>query len=292
MVKTCSDGLWHTGSDAILTVERPRRALFKMASRTKQKEEARARRLEEERARAERSRRDRRLRTVGAIVLGAIIVVAVLIVVNSGGKKGGLQTGTEASATSTAVSGLLAGIPQSGATLGNPNAPVTMTYYGDYECPVCQAFTLQGGFPQVVQNDVRQGKVKVEYKSFCTATCNGPGQSVFNTQQVAGLAAGKQNKFWDYVELFYNEQGQERTGYVTDHYLTGLARQIPGLSLSEWQGARNDPALAAQVSADEADASSAGVQGTPTLIVKGPKGQVAPSSTSYSDIRSAINQVA
>ena len=173
--------------------------------------------------------------------------------------------------------------------LGNPNAPVTVTYYGDLQCPICRDFTLTGGWPQLVANQVRQGKVKVVYRGAETAT---PDPTTFKTQQIAALAAGKQNKFWDYVELFYNEQGQERTGYVTDHYLTGLARQIPGLSLSEWQGARNDPALAAQVSADEADASSAGVQGTPTLIVKGPKGQVAPSSTSYSDIRSAINQVA
>ena len=265
-----------------------------MASRTKQKEEARARRLEEERARAERSRRDRRLRTVGAIVLGAIIVVAVLIVVNSGGKKGGLQTGTEASATSTSVSGLLAGIPQSGATLGSPNAPVTMTYYGDYECPVCQAFTLQGGFPQVVQNDVRQGKVKVEYKSFCTATCNGPGQSVFNTQQVAGLAAGKQNKFWDYTELFYHQQGDETSGYVNEKFLDGLAHQTAGLDFNQWSTARNDAALSTEVTNGEASAHSVGVSATPTLIFVGPTGKKAQPQTSvpsYSDLQQALKQV-
>ena len=36
-----------------------------------------------------------------------------------------------------------------------------MTYFGDYECPICQAFTLEGGFPQLVQNEVRPGKVQV-----------------------------------------------------------------------------------------------------------------------------------
>jgi protein-disulfide isomerase len=264
-----------------------------MASRTKQKEEARARRLEEERARAERARRDRRLRTVGAIVLGAIILVAVLIVVTSGGKKGGLQTGTEASATSAAVSGLLAGIPQSGATLGNPNAKVTMTYYGDYECPVCQAFTLQGGFPQLVQNDVRQGKVKVVYKSFCTATCNGPGPTVFTTQQVAGLAAGKQNKFWDYTELFYHEQGQEDTGYVNEAYLTGLAQQIPGLNLTQWQSDRQDSALATQVASDESQGHTIGVSGTPQLIFQGPKGQAVPNEAvpTYAQLEQAVQKV-
>lgn len=264
-----------------------------MASRTKQKEEARARRLEEERARAEKARRDRRLRTVGGIVVGAIIVVAALVIINSGGKKGGIKTGTEATATANAVDQMFAGIPQSGATLGNANAPVTMTYFGDYECPVCQAFTLQGGFPQLVQNEVRQGKVKVVYKSFCTATCNGPNPSVFPTQQVAGLAAGKQNKFWQYTELFYREQGQEDTGYVNEAYLTALARQVTGLNLATWQSDRNDSTLTAQVSSDQTDAKNIGVSGTPTLIFRGPKGQAAPSAAvpSYAQLQQAIKQV-
>jgi protein-disulfide isomerase len=168
-----------------------------------------------------------------------------------------------------------------------------MTYYGDYECPVCQAFTLQGGFPQLVQNEVRQGKVKVVYKSFCTATCNGPGQTVFNTQQVAGLAAGKQNKFWDYTELFYHEQGQEDTGYANDAYLTGLARQIPGLNLTKWQTDRQDASLATQVAADATAGHNIGVSGTPTLILQGPKGQAAPNASvpTYAQLQQAIKQV-
>src|SRR5437763_1653811 len=145
-----------------------------MASRTKQKEEARARRLAEERARAERARRQQRVRMIVGTVVGAIVIVVALILINSGGKSGGLQTGTKASATANSVNQLLTGIPQNGAVLGNPKAKVTMTYYGDYECPVCKDFTLSGGFPQLVANDVRSGKVKVVYASFCTATCNGP----------------------------------------------------------------------------------------------------------------------
>jgi protein-disulfide isomerase len=265
-----------------------------MASRTKQKEEARARRLEEERIRSLRARRDRRIRNVVGIVLVAVIVVVVAVVVSSGGaKKGGLQTGNQKNSTVTAVNTLLAGIPQSGARLGNPNAPVTMTYFGDYECPVCQAFTLEGGFPQLVQNDVRSGKVQVLYKSFCTATCNGPGQSVFNTQQVAGLAAGEQSKFWQYTELFYHEQGQEDTGYVNENYLTGLADQVTGLNLAQWQSDRSNPNLAAQVASDGTNGQAIGVQGTPTLIFKGPKGQASPNASvpTYAQLQATIKQV-
>ena len=131
------------------------------------------------------------------------------------------------------------------------------------------------------------------YKSFCTATCNGPGQSVFNTQQVAGLAAGEQSKFWQYTELFYHQQGQEDTGYVNEAYLTGLADQVTGLKLSQWQSDRSNPNLAAQVATDESDAQTIGVQGTPTLIFKGPKGQASPTVAvpTYAQLESTIKQV-
>jgi protein-disulfide isomerase len=266
-----------------------------MASRTKQKEEARARRLAEEQARAERARRQRRLQMVGGTVLGAIVIVVVLVLISSGGgkKETGLQTGTKATATASLVNQMFAGISQSGNRLGSPNAPVTMTYYGDLKCPVCQDFTLNGGFSQLVSNDVRAGKVKVVYNAFCTATCNGPDPNEFPLQQVAALAAGKQDKFWQFVELFYREQGSEEDAYVTENYLQGLARQVSGLNLTQWQTDRNDPNLTAEVTEQGNAGKSAGVSGTPTLIFSGPKGQQAIQEVAtYAQLESAIKQVA
>jgi protein-disulfide isomerase len=265
-----------------------------MASRTKQKEEARARRLAEERARAESARRQRRVRLVGGTVLVAIIVVvAAVLISSSGGKKGGLQTGTTANATVTAVNSLLAGIPQSGNTLGNPKAPVTMTYYGDLKCPVCQAFTLNGGFSALVSNEVRSGKVKVVYNAFCTATCSGPDPNEFPLQQTAALAAGKQDKFWQFAELFYHEQGSEQDAYVTNAYLQGLAKQIPGLNLTQWQSDRNDANLSNEVTSQQNTGKQIGVSGTPTLIFQGPKGQAVANAAvpTYAQLQSAMKQV-
>ena len=265
-----------------------------MASRTKQKEEARARRLAEERARAERATRERRLRMIGGVVVSALVVVAVFIAISSGGGSGttGLQTGNKASQLTTQVDHLLKGIPQTGARLGNPSAPVTLTYYGDLECPVCQAFTLQGGFPQLVSNDVKAGKVQVVYKAFQTATQD---PNVFKTQQVAALAAGQQQRFWNFTELFYHEQGAEGTGYVSESYLSGLARQIPGFNLAKWQSDRSAATLAASITTDEQTGTKIGVQGTPTLIMTGPKGSAVPGNGSvpaYSDLQAAYKKVA
>jgi protein-disulfide isomerase len=265
-----------------------------MASRTKQKEEARARRLAEERARAEKARRDRRLRMVGGVVVLAIAIAAVLVAVSSGSStyslEKGLLKGNQRNAAVTTVDNLLAGVPQSGATLGNPNAPVTMDYYGDLECPICQEFTLQGGLSQLIANEVRQGKVKIVYKAFETATHD---PSVFKDQQVAALAAGMQKKFWNYAELFYHEQGQEGTGYVTEPYLDNLAQQTTGMNLIKWESDRNNPSLTTQVIQDVSQGNAIGVTGTPTLVFIGPKGKAAsPESVpTYSQLQQVIKQV-
>jgi protein-disulfide isomerase len=174
------------------------------------------------------------------------------------------------------VSALLSGIPQSGNVLGSPTAPVTLQYFGDLECPICKEFTT-GALPTVIQKWVRTGKLKIEYRSLETATRE---PETFKTQQIAGLAAGKQNKMWNFVELFYNEQGEEDTGYVTEKYIQGLAQQIPGLNLATWTTARSENALANQVASDAQAATSAGFTGTPSFLLGKTGGTLAKFETS------------
>jgi protein-disulfide isomerase len=261
-----------------------------MASRKAQREEARARRLAEEQARKERERRTRRIRMIAGVVIGAVAVVVIAIAISSGGgHKGGLARGATATKTVAQVQSLLNGIPQDGARLGNPKAPVTLTYYGDLECPVCQAFTLNG-FKELVSKDVRSGKVQVVYKALQTATQD---KQTFQLQQVAALAAGQQQRFWNYAELFYHEQGQEDSGYVNENYLDSLAQQVPGLNMSTWRGDRDSSSLGSQINADADQAAAVGANATPTLVFKGPKGQAQPISGDipYGSLQQSIQSV-
>jgi protein-disulfide isomerase len=275
-----------------------------MASRKEQKEQARAARIAQEQASAAKLQRTRRMQIFGGVIAIAVIVIVVAIVVSSGGSsspKGasnGLQTGKAKTQLVSSVDTLLHGIPQSGVTLGNPNAKVTMDYFGDLECPICQEFTLTV-LPQFIQDQVRTNNVKVVYRSMCTATCDGKmseaaSNAIFNRQQVAAYAAGSQNKFWQYAELFYHQQKTEGTGYPTDAFLTGIANQIPGLKVPTWQTDRTDPALLSQVNADQKYAVSASLPGTPSLIMKGPKGEQLVDNgnfPTYSDLAAAVKAV-
>ena len=90
---------------------------------------------------------------------------------------------------------------------------------------------------------------------------------VFKTQQVAALAAGKQDKAWNFIETFYHEQGEEDSGYVNEKYLQGIASQIPGLNLAQWTSDRNEPELANEVETDKQVANNEGFTGTPSFLV-------------------------
>jgi protein-disulfide isomerase len=265
-----------------------------MASRTKQKEEARARRLAAEQERLLKERQQRRLRMVGGSVLVAVAIVAVLIAISIGGGKKAAPalTSAAAKADAAAVASELSGIPESGGRLGPSTAKVTVTEFGDLQCPVCADFST-GTEKQLITNDVRQGKIQLIYRSLETATGNAPDPSIFVPQQAAALAAGLQGHLWDYVLLFYRQQGTEGTGYVNDSFLTGLAKLVPGLNFNKWQSDRSSSSLSSQVAADGQLAQARGYNSTPTIIVQGPRGQAAPivGNTSYGAIESAIKSV-
>jgi protein-disulfide isomerase len=234
-------------------------------TRKQRREQAREQRkqLEEaEAASAVRRKRLTRLGIVGAVVI-AIIVVILIATGGSGGTKKVVSGSKAANETAAAVNAVVGGIPQHGNVLGYPNAPVTLQYFGDLQCPVCKQFTL-GALPPIIQRWVRTGKVKIEYRSFETATRE---PEEFKTQQIAALAAGMQAKMWHYIELFYHEQGEESSGYATESYLQNLAKQVPAFNLTKWSSDRNNPELAKQVASDAQAASTEGFTGTPSFLI-------------------------
>jgi protein-disulfide isomerase len=229
-------------------------------TRKQRREQAREQRRELEQAEAAGAVRRARLTRLGIVVAVVVVAIVVILIATGGGSKGGLKHGSAQTGVVNEVNSLISGIPQNANVLGDPNAPVTLQYFGDLECPICKEFTLEV-LPSIVPL-VRDGKLKIEYRSLETATRE---PEVFKEQQVAALAAGKQNKMWDFIELFYHEQGEEDSGYVSESYLQGLAQQVPGLDLATWTSDRNDPALANQVTSDAQAANTLGFTGTPSF---------------------------
>jgi protein-disulfide isomerase len=247
-------------------------------TRKQRREQARAERREIEQAQAAAAVRRTRLSLLGIVVAVVVAGIVVVLIASAGSGEKHIKPGSAAATTaSSEVTTLLAGIPQHGNLLGSPTAPVTLQYFGDLECPVCRAFTIEA-LPTVIGKWVRGGELKVEYRSLETATRE---PEVFSSQQVAALAAGRQEKMWNFVETFYHEQGEEDSGYVTESFIQGIARQVPGLNLAAWTSERGEPALANVLSTDAQTATSNNLDGTPAFLIGQSRGaltQLEPSS--------------
>jgi protein-disulfide isomerase len=161
---------------------------------------------------------------------------------------------------------LLTDIPQHGTELGDPDAPVTLQFFGDLQCRDSRQVML-GALPILIRRFVRPGKLRIVYRSLETDTKNAGGLVEFMEQQGAALAAGRQDKLWNFIDVFYREQGPEFTGYVTESYLHQIAVQA-GLELVRWQKAR-EPVWRWEKSleGDEALRVAAGIDSTPSFLI-------------------------
>lgn len=258
-----------------------------MASRAEQKAAAKAEREALERAHAAAAHRSRLIRLALGVGLAAVVVVVLIVISSSGGGK--KASPKPSSVAATTVTALLVGIPQSGTTLGSSTARVTVTEYGDLQCPICADFA-RGAENNLISSDVRSGRAKLVYRSLQTATQD---QAIFATQQADAYAAGAQGRALNFIQLFYGEQGAEGSGYVTPAYLQGLARQIPGLDYAKWLAASTSSRYTDAVSADVQTAAHAGFNSTPTIVVTGPKGSAAPmtGNVDYATVEQAIQSV-
>jgi protein-disulfide isomerase len=235
-------------------------------TRKQRREQARAERKAIEEAQAASAARRTRLIQLAVVgVIVAAIIVGIVIATSGGGSKGIQKAapGAKQPPVVREVIALLDGIPQSGNALGSPTAPVTLQFFGDLECPICKDFSL-GALPGIIQTEVRPGKLRIEYRNLQTATRE---RETFDKQQIAAMAAGKQQKMWYYTELFYHQQGEENTEYVTEDYLHKLAEQVPGLDVGKWQTDRGDPQLAGAVETDAQKANNEGLTGTPAFLL-------------------------
>lgn len=205
---------------------------------------------------AEPERRQRLLQLAAGAAFLAIAVVLVLIVVNSGGSGGDAKIEAKGE-----VNRLLTGIPQDGMVLGDPKAPVELIEFGDLQCPVCAGYAKEI-LPPIIENQVKNGEAKIDFRNLVIL-----GEESIPAG-AAALAAGQQKRGWNYLELFYRNQGAERSGYVTDEFLEAVAKAAGVKNLAKWNQDRKQ--LTGEVEKTTAEAGKLGYSGTPSFAIEGP----------------------
>jgi protein-disulfide isomerase len=254
-------------------------------SNKKEREKRRETRLAEENTVDTKDRRTRLLQLGAGAVFLVIAAVVVLIVVNgSNSKSGGDAKNLKEVAE---VEKLLSGIPQNGLTLGDPKAPVELIEYGDLQCPICKEYSEQF-LPGIIEGPVKQGQAKITFRNFVIIS------EESTPAGTAALAAGAQGRGWNYLELFYRNQGEERSGYVTDEFMTSIAKGASVEDIPAWNKERNGSKFKQEVEATTGEASNKlGFTGTPSFAIKGPSTnglELLNTPSSTSGFEEAINE--
>jgi protein-disulfide isomerase len=199
---------------------------------------------------------NRRLTVLAALLGVATAITCIAIVVSAGGGDGGGRRAP----SSRDVTAQFDGIPQDRLRLGSPSAKVLLVEFADPQCPFCREFAVRT-LPFLVRRYVRTGKIRMELR---LVSFLGP-DSLRGAQALE--AAGLQDRMWQAAARFYDRQGQENSGYVTDGFLRGVLGGVRGLDVARAMRDRKQPAVAAELGAVHSMQSRYAVTGTPTLLI-------------------------
>ncbi len=137
---------------------------------------------------------------------------------------------------------------------GNPDAPVIVVEFADFQCPYCkEASKIMKKAHQKYGDDVA-----IYFKNFPLAA-HQHGELAAR----AAIAAHQQGKFWKMHDLLFEHQKS-----LSEKKITDLARRA-GLNIEKFQADLRNPEVHSIVTQDKSEGEQAGISGTPTIFING-----------------------
>ena len=151
---------------------------------------------------------------------------------------------------------------ESAPALGDPDAPVTIIEFGDYQCTWCHRWH-QSTKDALVADYVDTGKIQFIFKDF---PINDLSDRASSMAAEASYCAAEQGRYWDYHDELYNRWNGENTGWVTKESLRQFAANI-GLDGRAFSECLDSGRHSAAVRNNYELAAMAGLNSTPSFIV-------------------------
>jgi protein-disulfide isomerase len=159
-----------------------------------------------------------------------------------------------------------------GNSMGDPDAPIKMEEFSDFQCPYCQHFH-DATENLLMEEYISTGKVYFTYRSMGNFVSDNLARSMgtsANTESqdaaLAAYCAGDQNKFWEMqTYLFANVLG-ENVGSFTDRRIHVIAEKV-GLDMDQFSDCYGSEKYAKDIQQDFADGQAAGIMGVPSFLL-------------------------
>lgn len=146
-------------------------------------------------------------------------------------------------------------------SIGDPNAPVTIVEYSDFECPFCARF-VTGAYPRIKSDYVDAGLVRLVYKDYPLDSIHPLAIPAALTANCVAQELGDQ-VFFAYHDTIFLQQSQ-----LSESNIEAWAREM-GLTDEQIDTCRNDSAMLDEIIADRTEGSRVGITGTPSFVING-----------------------
>jgi protein-disulfide isomerase len=232
-----------------------------------------------EEVKAQRQRRKRQERKNTFLIIGVVIliVVAILVypsIVNALTPVGEVTTITKMERPLV-----------TGRTMGDPNAPVKVEVFEDFQCPRCKDYSDTVEKSLVESDYIVSGQVYYIFRHYPFIDQNVAGKESHQAAS-ASMCAAEQESFWDYHDMLFVNWNGENQGAFIDKRLSAFAESL-GLNMEQFNSCLKENKYEDEINSDYDLGLRLGVQGTPTVFVN--ESAVTPGYVpSYEDIQQAI----
>lgn len=200
-----------------------------------------------------------------AIVVAGLIIAGAIYYSDNNKNDGSITDTTKPQAQTTAQVVDVKKVNTDGNPyIGNPNAPVTIAYWFDYQCPACK-YSEENVMTPLVEKYVKTGKVRVVFKDF---------QFLSADSQTLGITAravweAYPDKFYEWHNAIFTNQGEERSGWATKAVINELTSRVLGINQKVIDDlvAKNSVKYQKAIDADKAEGGRFGVNSTPSFII-------------------------
>ncbi|MET8572786.1 thioredoxin domain-containing protein [Streptomyces sp. NPDC004783] len=215
-------------------------------------------------------RRNRRRTVAAAAVLAAAAVTAAFALTlddaNDRDRTADEQAVVvESSTPEPAPEGLLALARRDASdplAVGRADAPVVMIEYSDFQCPFCGQFARKTK-PELLRSYVDKGILRIEWRNF----------PIFGDESeqvaLAGWAAGRQKKFWEFHDVAYGKPRERNSGAFSAENLVAMAREAGITDIERFQADMASDEARSAVRKDQEEGYGLGVTSTPAFLVNG-----------------------
>lgn len=197
---------------------------------------------------------------VAIVIAGLLIAGAVFLSPNSDGKPK-TNTGTDTGTTSDEEQGpqdVSISVDLNGwSSLGNQDSSVVMVEYADYACSFCARFKEET-FPLIKKDYIDTGKVRFVYKDFAVVGGEKAAEATH--------CAAEQNKFWEYHDILFAKQSEDRASWQDPQTYKKYANQL-SLDADAFVSCFDNNKYQLKVQTSTAEAIQNGGQGTPYFLI-------------------------